>query len=57
MSGRKMPTKGHDKVEKVMHEYKEGTLHSGSKKGPKVTNRAQAVAIALNSQRRKDAGK
>ena len=44
------------KVEKTMHEYKAGQLHSGSKKGPKVRNRKQAVAIAL-SQARKAAGK
>lgn len=36
------------KVGKVMHEYKVGTLHSGSKKGPKVRNRKQAIAIALS---------
>ena len=36
------------KVGKVMHEYKAGELHSGSKKGPEVTNRKQAVAIALS---------
>jgi hypothetical protein len=36
------------KVKKVMHEYKEGELHSGSKKGPKVTSRKQAIAIALS---------
>lgn len=36
------------KVEKVMHEYEEGELHSGSKKGPKVTNPKQAIAIALS---------
>ena len=35
------------KEEKVMHEYKEGTLHSG-KGGPVVTNPKQAVAIALS---------
>lgn len=40
------------KVEKVMKEYKEGKLHSGSKKGPKVTNKKQALAIALSSARR-----
>jgi hypothetical protein len=40
------------KVEKVMHEYKEGKLHSGSKKGPKVSNPRQAVAIALSEARR-----
>ena len=31
-----------------MKEYKTGKLHSGSKKGPKVRSRKQAVAIALN---------
>lgn len=30
-----------------MHEAKEGKLHSGSKKGPVVTNPKQAVAIAM----------
>jgi len=32
-----------------MHEYKTGTLHSG-KGGPVVTNRKQAIAIALSEQ-------
>jgi hypothetical protein len=41
-------TKGQKKIGKVMHEYKEGTLHSGSKKGPEVTSRKQAIAIALS---------
>jgi hypothetical protein len=36
------------KVEKVMKEYKSGKLHSGSKKGPVVKSRKQAVAIALS---------
>ena len=36
------------KIRKVMHEYKEGELHSGSKKGPKVKKRSQAVAIAMS---------
>lgn len=40
------------KVQKVMHEYKEGTLHSGSKKGPEVTNPKQAIAIALSEARK-----
>lgn len=35
------------KVKKVMKEYKAGTLHSG-KGGPEVTNKKQAVAIALS---------
>ena len=37
-----------DKVKKVMHEYKAGALHSGSKKGPVVKSRKQAIAIALS---------
>lgn len=36
------------KVEKVMKEFGEGKLHSGSKKGPVVTNKKQAIAIALS---------
>ena len=36
------------KVKTVMDEWKAGTLHSGSKKGPKVTSQKQAVAIALS---------
>lgn len=43
-------SKGRGKTEKVMHEYKEGTLKSGGKK--KVTNRKQAVAIALSEARK-----
>lgn len=37
-----------EKVEKVLHEFKHHTLHSGSKQGPKVTSRKQAIAIALS---------
>jgi len=40
-------TTGAKKVGKVMNEYKAGTLHSG-KGGPVVTNRKQAVAIAMS---------
>jgi Family of unknown function (DUF6496) len=36
------------KMEKVMHEFKKGGLHSGSKKGPKVKSRDQAIAIGLS---------
>lgn len=36
------------KVGKVMHEWKAGKLHSGSKKGPVVKSQEQAVAIALS---------
>ena len=45
----KKASKGKGKVEKVMHEYKEGSLKSGS--GGKVKSRKQAVAIALNEAR------
>ncbi len=37
----------------VMEEFKHGSLHSGSKSGPKVTNPKQAVAIAYSEQRQK----
>lgn len=40
--------KGEGKVGKVMGEFKRGELHSGSKHGPKVTSREQAVAIAMS---------
>jgi hypothetical protein len=40
------------KVAKVMREYKGGELHSGSKKGPIVKRRPQAIAIALSEARR-----
>lgn len=49
-----MARRGRDKVEKVMHEYGEGSLHSGSKSGPMVHDRKQAVAIAMSEQRKKD---
>lgn len=45
--------KAQAKVKKVMHEFKEGTLHSGSKKGPIVSNPKQAEAIALSEARKK----
>ena len=41
-------TKSAKKVEKVMREFKSGKLHSGSKKGPVVKSRKQAIAIALS---------
>jgi hypothetical protein len=45
--------KAQSKIHKVMHEFKEGKLHSGSKKGPEVKNRRQAVAIAMSEARKK----
>lgn len=46
-----------EKVRKVMHEFKHGQLHSGSKKGPVVKDRKQAIAIALSEKRKQLAGK
>ena len=44
------------KIHKVMHEFKHGELHSGSKHGPEVSNRKQAVAIALSEGRKAEHG-
>lgn len=41
------------KVDTVMGEYKRGTLHSGSKKGPIVKSRDQALAIAMSQSGQK----
>lgn len=41
-----------EKVRQTMHEFKHGELHSGSKSGPLVKGRKQAVAIALNQARK-----
>lgn len=38
-------------VKQEMHEFKHGTLHSGSTKGPLVKNRKQAIAIALSQSK------
>ncbi len=40
------------KIAKVLHEFKAGKLKSGSKKGPKVTNPKQAVAIAISESKK-----
>jgi hypothetical protein len=42
------PKKGKAKIAKVMTEFKEKKLKSGSKHGPVVTNPAQAKAIAMS---------
>lgn len=41
-----------DKMEKTMHEFKHGELHSGSKTGPEVTSRKQAIAIGINQAKK-----
>jgi hypothetical protein len=43
--------KAQEKVERAMHERKEGTLRSGGS-GRKVTSRKQAIAIGLSEARR-----
>jgi hypothetical protein len=55
MAAKKPTTKAgkQAKTHKVMHEFKEGTLHSGSKHGPKVTSRKQAIAIAMSESGQK----
>jgi len=40
----------------VMHKFKHGDLHSGSKSGPKVGNRKQAIAIMLSEKRKAEGG-
>ena len=49
-------SRGAGKVGKVMSEFKAGTLHSGSKQGPKVTSRQQAIAIGMSEQRKAKKG-
>jgi len=41
----------------VMHKFKHGGLHSGSKHGPKVTSRDQAIAIMMSEKREAEKGK
>ena len=50
----KYSKKAQDKVEKVMHEKKEGTLTSG-RSDKKVTSRKQAIAIGLSEARKEGA--
>jgi hypothetical protein len=50
----KYSPKAQKKIEKVMHEYKEGDLKSGKSK-KKVKNRKQAIAIAISEARKSGA--
>jgi len=36
------------RIHAELHKFKHGTLHSGSKKGPLVKGRDQAIAIAMS---------
>jgi len=47
-----MTPKQQAKVGKVMGEFKAGELHSGSKSGPVVKSRKQAIAIGLSEARK-----
>ncbi len=49
---KKKNEKKEGKISRVMHEFKEGSLRSGSKMGPKVKNKKQAIAIAISEARR-----
>ncbi len=49
----KYSDKASEKVEKTMHEMKEGKLKSGS--GKKVTSKKQAIAIGLSEARKEGA--
>jgi len=49
-------TRRRGKIRKVLHEYKEGSLRSGSKHGKPVKSRKQAIAIALSEARRREKG-
>lgn len=46
---RKYSKKAQEKVGKVMHEFKQGKLRSGT--GAKVKSRKQAIAIGLSEAR------
>ena len=50
---KKYSKKAEKKIHKVMKEFGEKKLHSGSKTGPEVKSRAQALAIGINEAKRK----
>jgi hypothetical protein len=50
-----MPSHDQKKFATVMHEFKNGALRSGS--GNKVTDRKQALAIAMNESAKMQGGK
>ncbi len=41
----------------VLGKFRKGNLHSGSKSGPKVDNKKQALAIMLSEKRAAEGGK
>lgn len=54
--GLEMSEEKREKIKKVMREFERGTLRSGSKRGPVVRDRKQALAIALSEARRAVSG-
>ena len=49
----KYSEKAQNKIEEVMHEFKEGTLKSGkNSKNGKVTRRKQAIAIGISEAKK-----
>ena len=53
---KKKQTPSQKKIAEVMHEFKEGELHSG-KSDTIVTDRKQAIAIALSESETADVGR
>lgn len=58
----KKSSSANDKMAKIMHEWKMGTLHSGKgpkgpKKGPIVKSRQQAIAIGMSQTRKSGRGR
>jgi hypothetical protein len=43
--------------DKVLSKFKRATLRSGSKRGPRVRSRKQAIAIMLSEKREAEGGK
>ena len=52
---RKGESTSQNAVRSEVTKMNQGKLHSGSKRGPKVTNRKQAIAIGLSEARKKGA--
>ena len=50
---RKYSKKANEKVHHVIREFEAGKLHSGSKKGPKVKNIRQAIAIGISEAKKR----
>jgi len=50
---KKYSPKAEKKIKHVIKEMDAGKLHSGSKKGPLVTNPKQALAIGISEARKK----